>query len=141
MPDALRVFVAGGSAEERAALAERLTADARWVLVSDPARADVVVMSPGEWERRQAVRRPTPDHSAVPRRRPAMARPVESLTAREYEVLTLLADGLHNREIAERLGVSEHTVKFHLGAIFGKLGASTRTEAVQKGLRMGVIDI
>ena len=54
---------------------------------------------------------------------------------------TLLADGLPNREIAARLGVSEHTVKFHLGAIFGKLGASTRTEAVQKGLRSGVIDI
>jgi DNA-binding CsgD family transcriptional regulator len=63
------------------------------------------------------------------------------LTPREHEVLTLLADGLPNRDIAARLGVSEHTVKFHLGAIFGKLGASTRTEAVQKGLRSGVIDI
>ena len=56
-------------------------------------------------------------------------------------MLTLLADGLQNRDIAARLGVSEHTVKFHLGAIFGKLGAATRTEAVQKGLKSGVIDL
>ena len=83
--------------------------------------------------------RQTSDRPAV-RSRP-LDQPVEGLTPREHEVLTLLADGLPNREIAARLGVSEHTVKFHLGAIFGKLGASTRTEAVQKGLRSGVIDI
>ena len=57
---------------------------------------------------------------------------MESLTSREFEVLRLVAEGLHNREIATALGVTEHTVKFHLGAIFGKLGATTRTEAVQK---------
>jgi DNA-binding CsgD family transcriptional regulator len=74
-------------------------------------------------------------------RTPVLEPPVESLTPREFEVLRLVAEGLHNRDIAERLGVTEHTVKFHLGAIFGKLGASTRTEAVQKGLRLGVIEI
>ena len=58
---------------------------------------------------------------------------MESLTAREREVLALLADGVGNREIAHALGISEHTVKFHLGAIFGKLGATTRTEAVRRG--------
>ena len=68
-------------------------------------------------------------------------RPVETLTAREHDVLALLADGLSNRDIAGRLEISEHTVKFHLASIFGKLGASTRTEAVQRGLRLGVIEI
>jgi NarL family two-component system response regulator YdfI len=67
--------------------------------------------------------------------------PVEALTTREHDVLALLADGLSNRDIASRLDISEHTVKFHLASIFGKLGASTRTEAVQRGLRLGVIEI
>ena len=67
--------------------------------------------------------------------------PVEALTAREHDVLSLLADGLSNRDIAGRLDISEHTVKFHLASIFGKLGASTRTEAVQRGLRRGLIEI
>ena len=67
--------------------------------------------------------------------------PVEALTTREHDVLALLADGLSNRDIAARLEISEHTVKFHLASIFGKLGASTRTEAVQRGLRLGVIEI
>jgi DNA-binding CsgD family transcriptional regulator len=67
--------------------------------------------------------------------------PIEALTAREHDVLALLADGLSNRDIAARLDISEHTVKFHLASIFGKLGASTRTEAVQRGLRLGVIEI
>ena len=66
---------------------------------------------------------------------------IEPLTPREQEVLVLLADGLRNREIATRLGISEHTVKFHLAAIFGKLGASSRTEVVRKALRLGLIDV
>jgi DNA-binding CsgD family transcriptional regulator len=131
--DPIRVFVAGGSAAERAALGARLAGDARWVVVSDPARADLVVMSPEEWGRFE--------HRGAPAAGRALEQPVEGLTPREHEVLTLVADGLHNREIAERLGVSEHTVKFHLGTIFGKLGATTRTEAVQRGLRLGMIEI
>ena len=67
--------------------------------------------------------------------------PIEALTAREQDVLALLADGISNRDIAARLDISEHTVKFHLASIFGKLGVSTRTEAVQRGLRLGVIEI
>jgi DNA-binding NarL/FixJ family response regulator len=61
------------------------------------------------------------------------------LTAREQEVLELLAAGLSNRRIAERLGISEHTVKFHVNAIYGKLDASSRTEAVNHALRRGLL--
>ncbi|MGE0460302.1 MAG: LuxR C-terminal-related transcriptional regulator [Vicinamibacterales bacterium] len=140
MPDPIRVFIAG-SANERAILAACFAGDARWLVVSDAAMADLVVMSPDEWERLERPRSASPGRAAASLDRPGTGQPVEALTPREHEVLTLLAGGLHNREIAERMGVSEHTVKFHLGAIFGKLGASTRTEAVRKGLRMGVIEI
>jgi DNA-binding NarL/FixJ family response regulator len=66
---------------------------------------------------------------------------LESLTPRETEVLHLLADGLGNKEIAGRLHVSEHTIKFHIGSILAKLGASSRTEAVSRGLRSGLIEL
>jgi two-component system nitrate/nitrite response regulator NarL len=66
---------------------------------------------------------------------------VEPLTPREREVLDLLAQGLTNRRIAERLGISEHTAKFHVAAICGKLGAATRAEAVTRGLRGGLITL
>lgn len=61
------------------------------------------------------------------------------LTPREIEVVALLAEGLANRAIAARLGISEHTVKFHLNAILSKLGAQSRTEAVVQAIRLGVI--
>src|SRR5262249_7033429 len=67
--------------------------------------------------------------------------PAESLTPREREVLALLADGLGNREIAARLNISEHTIKFHIRSILGKLGASSRTEAVTRGIRSGLIEL
>ena len=63
----------------------------------------------------------------------------EDLTPREIEVLRMLAEGLGNREIASRLGISDHTVKFHVSSILEKLGAATRTEAVTLGMRMGLI--
>ena len=67
--------------------------------------------------------------------------PVEPLTAREAEVLGHLADGLSNKAIAVRLGISDETVKFHLSAIFGKLGASNRTDAVRQALRRGMVEL
>jgi DNA-binding NarL/FixJ family response regulator len=67
--------------------------------------------------------------------------PDEPLTVREQDVLELLSLGLSNKRIAERLGISEHTVKFHVNAIYGKLGASTRTEAVNRALRRGLLRI
>jgi len=63
----------------------------------------------------------------------------ESLTARERQVLQMLAAGLGNKEIAARLKISEHTAKFHVASILGKLSASSRTEAVAIGLRRGLI--
>jgi len=65
----------------------------------------------------------------------------EALTPREGEVLRLLADGSGNKEIAARLNISEHTIKFHIRSILGKLGAASRTEAVARGLRSGLIDM
>lgn len=64
---------------------------------------------------------------------------VQTLTPRELEVLAMLAEGLGNKTIARRLGISEHTIKFHLGSIFSKLGVSSRTEAVTLGARQGLI--
>ena len=64
---------------------------------------------------------------------------VESLTPREKEVLRLMAAGLSNKEIAARLKLSEHTAKFHVASILGKLGASSRAEAVSIGMRQGLI--
>jgi len=65
----------------------------------------------------------------------------EEITSRETDVLRMLAQGLVNKDIAARLGISEHTVKFHISAILDKLGASTRTEAVTLGIRRGLIPI
>jgi NarL family two-component system response regulator YdfI len=64
---------------------------------------------------------------------------IESLTRREREVLQMLASGLANKEIAARLAISEHTVKFHVASILGKLGAGSRTEAVSIGIRRGLV--
>jgi NarL family two-component system response regulator YdfI len=63
----------------------------------------------------------------------------ETLTRREREVLQMLAAGLANKEIASRLNISDHTAKFHVASILGKLGATTRTEAVTVGIRRGLL--
>ncbi|MDL1900106.1 response regulator transcription factor [Anaerolineae bacterium CFX9] len=63
----------------------------------------------------------------------------ETLTPREAEVLNLIAEGLPNKTIALRLNISEHTVKFHVNAILTKLGAQSRTEAVVRATRVGLI--
>ena len=70
---------------------------------------------------------------------PALPRNSATLTARETEVLAMIAEGLANKEIAWRLGISEHTVKFHVSALLGKLGAATRAEAISAGIRQGAI--
>lgn len=65
----------------------------------------------------------------------------ESLTPREIQVLELLAEGLSNKAIAARLGISDQTVKFHVASLSGKLGASNRTDAVRRGVRRGLITL
>jgi DNA-binding CsgD family transcriptional regulator len=64
---------------------------------------------------------------------------VEKLTAREQEVLDLLAEGLSNKAIAARLAISEHTVKFHVAAVCAKLAAENRTDAVRKAVQQGLV--
>jgi DNA-binding CsgD family transcriptional regulator len=63
------------------------------------------------------------------------------LTPRELEVLTLLAEGMSNKAIARRLGISVHTAKFHVGALIDKLDAGGRTDAVAHAARLGVIHL
>jgi DNA-binding CsgD family transcriptional regulator len=65
----------------------------------------------------------------------------EALTHRELEVLELLAEGLPNKAIAERLGISDQTVKFHVASIMGKLGASNRVETVRRAVRRGLLSL
>ena len=65
----------------------------------------------------------------------------EALTHRELEVLELLAEGLPNKGIAERLGISHQTVKFHIASIMGKLGASNRVETVRRAVRRGLLSL
>jgi len=67
--------------------------------------------------------------------------PIEPLTAREMEVIQLMAQGLANKQIALVLGISEHTVKFHLSSLYAKLGISSRTEAVKRGIELGLISL
>jgi DNA-binding NarL/FixJ family response regulator len=67
--------------------------------------------------------------------------PDEALTAREREVLELLSQGLPNKLIARKLQISEHTVKFHVSSIYAKLGATSRTDAVSRGVRRGLITL
>lgn len=75
----------------------------------------------------------------APARSQALDEQVEALTPRESEVLQMVASGLGNKEIAAKLSISEHTVKFHVASILGKLGASSRTEAVSVGIRRGLV--
>ena len=65
----------------------------------------------------------------------------EPLTPREVQVLELLAEGLPNKTIAARLGISDQTVKFHVSSISGKLGAANRTDAVRRAVRRGLITL
>jgi DNA-binding NarL/FixJ family response regulator len=109
-----RGIVLRDTAPER--LVAALEAVARGLMVIDPVLSDL-----------------------VPRRRPVPSDLIEPLTPRENEVLQLLAEGRSNKSIAARLGISEHTAKFHVNAILGKLGATTRTEALAQAARLGLV--
>jgi two-component system, NarL family, response regulator YdfI len=121
--------------------AEALRAGVRAVLPSDvspgqlvaalqAAASGLVVLNPRELD------------AALPASAPAshpLAELAEPLTRREREVLQMLASGVGNKEIAAQLAISEHTVKFHVTSILGKLGAASRTEAVSLAIRLGLI--
>jgi DNA-binding NarL/FixJ family response regulator len=77
--------------------------------------------------------------SVLPESETPTETPIESLTPREKEVLQLMAEGLANKAIARKLGITDHTVKFHVNAIMSKLGAQSRTEAVVRATRAGLI--
>lgn len=77
-----------------------------------------------------------PDFNLIP---PLISQNEAILTAREHEVLQLLASGLPNKVMARQLGVSDHTIKFHVNAIMTKLEAQSRTEAVVKGMKLGLV--
>lgn len=98
-------------------LVSALVASARGLVTLEPELA-VPLLPPGE-----------PEYSPL----------VEALTQRELEVLQLLAEGLPNKAIARRLDISEHTVKFHVNAVMSKLSAQSRTEAVVRATRLGLI--
>ncbi len=70
-----------------------------------------------------------------------MGQPHETLTSRELQILQLLALGLANKQIAQKLAISEHTVKFHISSIYTKLGVASRTEAVRSGMQRGLITL
>ncbi len=72
-------------------------------------------------------------------RAPEPAGATEPLTRREREVLSLLAEGLANKAVAARLGISEHTAKFHVNAILAKLGVDSRAEAIVRAARLGLV--
>jgi len=121
----LRVYLDVADPATRRRLAALVKADPEIVLVAEAEQADVVVS-----ERVIATAAP----ATVPREGAA-------LTPRELDVLRLVAQGLGNKEIAAELDLSAHTVKYHLASVLAKLGARSRTEAVSRGIRTGLLPL
>lgn len=121
----IRVWVAVRDPDWRAALIRAFRTDASVRLVGSEAEADVVCRETEAPTVRLSL--PIATH--------------ERLTARELEVLALVAEGLDNRVIGRQLGVSRSTVKHHLEAIFAKLGVHGRMEAVREGMRRGLVPL
>jgi DNA-binding CsgD family transcriptional regulator len=122
----LRIYLGIVDAAERHRLRDLLRQDPEIVFVSEPEEADVVL------DDADATRPLTGP-------RPAEAGAV--LTAREHEVLRLMAEGLGNKAIAAALHISSHTAKYHVASVLAKLDVRSRTEAVTKGLREGLLPI
>jgi DNA-binding NarL/FixJ family response regulator len=97
----------------------------------EAAAAGLLALHPGALP--GLARRPPPARAASP------SPTEETLSPRELEVLAMMAEGLGNKAIATALGISGHTVKFHLASVFAKLGAGSRTEAVTIGVRRGLV--
>jgi DNA-binding NarL/FixJ family response regulator len=139
----MRVVVVGAPADRRA-LRPKLERAGIEVLGEFPSldaaeasglHGDAVVIA-------DRVRSPIgPDAFHDPAEPPVLNVPLEPLTPREVQVLELLAEGLPNKGIADRLGISDQTVKFHVASIAGKLGAVNRTDAVRRAVRQGLITL
>jgi DNA-binding NarL/FixJ family response regulator len=124
-------------APEANAAVRAVQAGVRGVLPSD-ASAEQIVSALDAVSKGLVVLHPVEVTAARPARSEE-AQLIEPLTPREREVLQMLASGLGNKEIAARMRISEHTAKFHVAQILGKLGASSRTEAVAIGMRVGLV--
>src|SRR6266542_2958419 len=126
--------VAGEFASLAAARASRIDADMIVMTRGDPEASDApFTVSPSKGARPGGV----DAHDQMDERDQFE----ERLTAREVQVVELLAEGLPNKAIAARLGISDQTVKFHLASIASKLGAANRTDTVRRAVRRGLIDL
>ncbi|HVH58854.1 MAG TPA: response regulator transcription factor [Candidatus Sulfotelmatobacter sp.] len=133
-PASLAALSAALGAGVRAVLPNDISPD-QLVAALEAARSGLVVLHPTQ----SLAPVNTNGFPASPARSQALEELAEALTPRESEVLQMLASGLGNKEIAAKLAISEHTVKFHVASILGKLGATSRTEAVSLGIRRGLI--
>ena len=134
----MNVVVVARDHARRRALIQRVE-DAGWTV-----RADVpteAALSPEDLDGVAAVVIDARDATLVPSRTDEGHDLIDPLTSREHEVLEQMAAGLSNRQIADVLGISEHTVKFHVSAILGKLGVSSRSAAIRHGLRQGLVTL
>jgi NarL family two-component system response regulator YdfI len=131
--DARRAFHADALRAGGRAVLPRQASAAEIVAAVESAASGLVVIHPDSLEALQ------PALFAGERTGTAIA--PQTLTPRETEVLCMIADGLGNKIIAARLGISTHTVKFHIASIFAKLKAGSRTEAVTIGIRQGLLMI
>ena len=122
----LRIHLAIDSPALRRRVAALLRADADVLLVAEPERAELVVgEGPGDDRTGSASSATSPP----------------GLTAREMDVLRLMAQGLGNKSIARELAISSHTAKYHVASVLAKLGAHTRAEAVSRGIRRGLVPL
>jgi ATP/maltotriose-dependent transcriptional regulator MalT len=134
----MNVVVVARDSARRQTLIQRAE-EAGWTV-----RADVpteAALSPEDLDGVAAVVLDVQDAHATSIRLDEASDLVEPLTAREQEVLEQMAAGLSNRQIAHALGISEHTVKFHVSAILGKLGVATRSAAIRHGMRQGLVTL
>ncbi len=123
---------------DAASVAEAWSAGARGLLMRDTS-AENLASAIATVAQGLAVIEPTLAVNLFPSREQTPAPPIEDLTPRELQVLRLMAEGQSNKTIAHELGISEHTVKFHVNAILGKLNVQSRTEAVVHATRLGLI--
>ena len=109
--------------------------------IADPALADRMAALLAEVPGLRLVRRGEPATVVIAQAAGTPAGEEAGLTARELEVLALLAEGASNKAIARRLGISAHTAKFHVGSLIDKLDAVGRTDAVAHAARLGLIQL